>query len=34
MAGSRVDGDPVDEAVLGVSNDCIEEIHCSPEFES
>lgn len=32
VACSRVDGDPVDEAVLGVSDDCIEEVHCSPEF--
>jgi hypothetical protein len=32
LACSRVDGDPVDEAVLGMSDDCIEEVHCSPEF--
>lgn len=32
VACSRMDGDPVDKAVLGVSNDCIEKVHCSPEF--
>lgn len=27
-----MDGDPVDEAVLGMSDDCVEIVHCSPEF--
>lgn len=32
VACSRVNGDPVNEAVLGVSDDGIEEIHCSPDY--